>query len=157
MDKKEAIKTIVQTLNSIPVAGYDNYNKSYTLWGGSGGTQLVGGHLESNSGLGVGSFGQGSSYDSGYGSTGGGGGYYGGGTGGRGHAGGGGGSGYIGNSLLLSSSSIIKHMACYNCTTSSALDTNTISNTKVNSTATSNSAKTGNGYAKISFIGTSLN
>ena len=27
MDKKETIKTIVQTLNSIPVAGYDNYNK----------------------------------------------------------------------------------------------------------------------------------
>jgi len=27
MDKKEIIKTIVQTLNSIPVAGYENHNK----------------------------------------------------------------------------------------------------------------------------------
>lgn len=101
-------------------------------------------------------FGQGGSYNSGYGSTGGGGGYYGGGTGGRGHAGGGGGSGYIGNSLLKSSSTITKHMSCYNCTTSNELDTNTISNTKVSGTATSNYSKTGNGYAKISFIGTSI-
>ena len=64
-------------------------------------------------------------------------------------SGGGGGSGYIGNSLLTN-----KVMYCYNCTESSDESTKTISTTCTNETATTNCAKQGNGYAKITFIST---
>lgn len=77
---------------------------------------------------------------------GGGGGFYGGGTGF--HDGGcGGGSGYIGNSNLTN-----KSMYCYNCTESSETATKTISTTNVSETPTSNYAKIGNGYARITLI-----
>ena len=86
--------------------------------------------------------------------SGGGGGYYG---GGEGHHGpGGGGSGYIANSLLLSSSSNSKHMTCYNCSTSSESITKTITTVNFASDSTSDYAKEGNGYAKITYIGTSI-
>lgn len=63
-------------------------------------------------------------------------------------ASGGGGSGYIGNSLLTN-----KHMTCYSCTTSTATATKTNSTTNVSSTATADYAKSGHGYAKITFVG----
>lgn len=77
----------------------------------------------------------------------GGGGYYGGLAG----CGGSGGSSYIGNPLLVN-----KSMYCYNCTTSSAEATKTVSTTCHNSNATENCAKEGNGYAIITYIGESL-
>lgn len=48
-------------------------------------------------------------------------------------------------------------MTCYNCTTSNDESTKTISTTNVSSTATSDYAKSGNGYARITFIGESIN
>ena len=82
----------------------------------------------------------------------GGGGWYGGYAGGQ-CAGGGGGSGYIASSNLISTSTITKHMTCYSCTTSSVAATRTNSNTNVSATATADYSKTGNGYAKITYIG----
>lgn len=75
-----------------------------------------------------------------------GGGYWGGGASSRQAAGGG--SGYIGNSLLSN-----KVMYCYNCTESSDTNTKTISTTNVSETPTSNYAKIGNGYARITYVG----
>ncbi|HCY44879.1 MAG TPA: hypothetical protein DHU33_05585 [Firmicutes bacterium] len=60
----------------------------------------------------------------------------------------GGGSGYIGNSLLSN-----KAMYCYNCEESSEESTKTISTTCVEETPTVNCAKKGNGYARITYIG----
>lgn len=60
----------------------------------------------------------------------------------------GGGSGYIGNSLLSN-----KAMYRYNCEESSEESTKTISTTCVEETPTSNCAKKGNGYARITYIG----
>lgn len=80
-------------------------------------------------------------------SSGGGGGYYGGG-GGVGLGGyGGGGSGYIGNSLLTQ-----KYMVIYSGTTSNDESTKTIQKAKVSSTATTDYAKSGNGYCKITWM-----
>lgn len=62
----------------------------------------------------------------------------------------GGGSGYIGNPNLSN-----KAMYCYNCTESANSETRTISTTNVSATATSEYAKKGNGYAKITFLGES--
>ena len=81
-----------------------------------------------------------------YGIGGGGGGYYGGGI--YDSAGGSGGSGYIGNEDLSN-----KVMYCYNCTESNNESTKTISTTNVSSTAISNYAKKGSGYAKITYLG----
>ena len=89
------------------------------------------------------------------GGAGGGGGWYGGG-GGQEQGGGGGGSGYIGSSYLISGDGITKHMTCYSCTTSTATSTYTISNTNVSATATADYSKTGNGYARITYLGTSI-
>ena len=77
---------------------------------------------------------------------GGGGGLYGGSTG-YGYSGGGG-SGYIGNSLLTN-----KAMYCYNCEESNEESTKTISTTCAEEIPTSNCAKKGNGYARITYIG----
>lgn len=92
-----------------------------------------------------GSFGQGGNFTA-VRTSGGGGGYYGGGSSSR--QGSGGGSGYIGNSNLTD-----KSMYCYNCTESSQTATKTISTTNISETPTSNYAKIGNGYAKITYIG----
>ena len=59
-----------------------------------------------------------------------------------------GGSGYIGNPLLTD-----KAMYCYNCEESNEEDTKTISTTCVEETPTEKCAKKGNGYAKITYIG----
>ena len=74
----------------------------------------------------------------------GGGGFYGGGGGSE--TSGAGGSGYIGNELLSN-----KKMVCYNCSTSTAVNTKTESNTCANSIATENCSKSNNGYARITF------
>ena len=59
----------------------------------------------------------------------------------------GGGSGYIGNPLLKD-----KVMYCYNCEESNEESTKTISTTCNEETPTSNCAKKGNGYARITLI-----
>ena len=80
---------------------------------------------------------------------GGGGGFYGGGSGRHDKIGysGAGGSGYIGNLLLKD-----KVMYCYNCEESNEESTKTISTTCNEETPTSNCAKKGNGYARITLI-----
>ena len=113
---------------------------------GEGGTQTAGGEGVQN-----GSFGQGGSLvgrdklDS---AGAGGGGWYGGGSSISPTIGdGGGGSGYIGNSLLTQ-----KQMVIYSGTTSTAESTKTIQNAKVSSTATSDYAKSGDGYCIITWM-----
>ena len=59
----------------------------------------------------------------------------------------GGGSGYIGNPILKD-----KVMYCYNCEESTEESTKTISTTCSEETPTSNCAKKGNGYARITLI-----
>ena len=136
--------------------GYIGGNGYYGTWStnpGKGGTQTSGGTYglcsDNNTCGSAGTFGQGGSLyscnesncDENY-QTGGGGGFYGGGS--ARHTGGGGGSGYIASSLLTN-----KVMYCYNCEESSQTDTKTIKTTTYSETPTSNSAKLGNGYAKI--------
>ena len=97
-------------------------------------------------GLGI----SGTDFSSEDGNSGGGGGYYGGLTGDGANswsACGGGGSGYIGNPLLKD-----KVMYCYNCEESNEESTKTISTTCSEETPTSNCAKKGNGYAKITLV-----
>lgn len=111
----------------------------------TGGTQSSGGLGNNSSQNNAGLFGKG-----GDGLTGGGSGYYGGGgtyNVGCSAEGGGGGSGYIGNSLLNE-----KTMYCYNCQESSEESTKTISTTCSEETPTSNCAKKGNGYARITLV-----
>ena len=62
-------------------------------------------------------------------------------------ASGSGGSGYIGNPLLTN-----KVMYCYNCEESSEESTKTISTTCNEETPTTNCAKRGNGYARITLV-----
>ena len=76
----------------------------------------------------------------------GGGGFYGGGATTR-AGGAGGGSGYIGNHLLKD-----KVMYCYNCEESNEESTKTISTTCSEGTPTTNCAKKGNGYARITLV-----
>ena len=88
-------------------------------------------------------------------------GWYGGGASNYGSEGsGGGGSGYIGSSNLISSSTIIKHMVIYNnshgISTSDTAATRTDSNINVSATATADYSKTGDGYARITYLGTSI-
>ena len=59
----------------------------------------------------------------------------------------GGGSGYIGNTLLTN-----KAMYCYNCEESNEESTKTISTTCTEETSTTNCAKKGNGYARITLV-----
>ena len=117
----------------------------------TGGSQTNGGvaYTSTNYPASNGAFGQGGVSTSKYGGHGGGG-YYGGGAGGAASgwcAGGGGGSSYIENTLLTN-----KAMYCYNCTESSETSTKTISTTCHSENPTSNCAKEGNGYAKITLI-----
>ena len=108
----------------------------------SGGTQTSGGRSR----FGIGGFGYGAGSTSSY-SVGGGAGFYGG-AGDTYEWGATGGSGYIGNSKLTS-----KKMYCYDCTESSDESTKTISTTNVSETPTENTAKIGNGSAKITLLG----
>lgn len=115
---------------------------------GTGGTQTQGG-TNATTNI-TGTFGQGANgslISVGWkGGSGGGSGFYGGGTGYT-NSGAGGGSSYIGNPLLTN-----KTMYCYNCQESSEESTKTISTTCTSEKPTSNCAKKGNGYAKITLI-----
>ncbi|MDO4996085.1 MAG: glycine rich domain-containing protein [Bacilli bacterium] len=128
--------------------GERNGNNEALAYGGRQSYYANAGY-EGNSGL----FGQGGTYDTGttQKGPGGGGGFYGGGTsGGYAHSAGGG-SGYIGNTNLSN-----KIMYCYNCqeSTEEANETHikTRSTTNVSETPTSNYAKSGHGYARITLI-----
>lgn len=134
----------------IGVSGTESTIENNQWCVGLGGTQTSGGAITTNctysskvgGGTVTGSFGQGGSGTT---STGGGGGYYGGSF--SGHiAPAGGGSGYIGKATLYN-----KVMYCYNCTESNDESTKTISTTCHNASPTTNCAKEGNGYARISF------
>ena len=127
---------------------------------GTGGTQNSGGYTYRSSGnTRYASFGQG--YDSvSSSSIGGGGGYYGGGAGSLGS--GGGGSSYIGNSALYNGV-----MYCYGCMEYGTGVFKTISTTGSNrdsvncpnnysTDALSNCAKSGNGYAKVTYLGRNI-
>lgn len=76
-----------------------------------------------------------------------GGGWYGGTVSNNTNGGAGGGSGYIGNPLLSN-----KHMTCYNCQSNTSESTYTNNTSDVSETATSDYAKNGNGYVRITFI-----
>lgn len=108
----------------------------------SGGTQTSGGRSR----FGTGGFGFGAGSTTSY-SVGGGSGFYGG-AGDTYEWGATGGAGYIGNSKLTN-----KKMYCYDCTESSDESTKTISTTNVSEIPTENNAKKGNGYAKITLLG----
>ena len=56
----------------------------------------------------------------------------------------------------MSSPTITKHMTCYNC--SNSTDTTMLTNTTTNTSniATSDYAKLGNGFVKITYLGTTL-
>ena len=108
----------------------------------SGGTQTSGGRSR----FGTGGFGFGAGSTTSY-SVGGGSGFYGG-AGDNYEWGATGGSGYIGNSKLTN-----KKMYCYDCTESSDESTKTISTTNVSEIPTENNTKKGNGYAKITLLG----
>ena len=106
-----------------------------------GGTQNSGGLGSVNGTFGLG----GICTENGLNCAGGGGGFYGG--AGADATSGAGGSGYIGNPLLTN-----KVMYCYNCEESSEENTKTISTTCNEETPTSNCAKKGNGYARITLV-----
>jgi hypothetical protein len=81
--------------------------------------------------------------------SGGGGGYYGGGFNTNYSGAGGGGSGYIGNELLTN-----KEMYCYNCTSSSNVNTKTLSTINYSENPISEYAKVGNGKVRITVLNT---
>ena len=154
------------------VHGFDN--TPIATWGagrggaycGLGANQTAGngnGHGVNSSSInysvGLGYFGHGGEHSSAIeccGNSGGGAGWYGGGASLRGHGGGGGGSSYIGSSDLVSGAGVTKHMTCFECTTSSDNNARTNSNSNVSGTATADYSKTGNGYAKITYLGDSI-
>ena len=120
-------------------------NSSYM--NGTGGTQTTGGTAGDSSRGTAASFGQGGTGNN-Y-SSGGGGGFYGGGLGNN--SGAGGGSGYIGNSNLYN-----RVMYCYNCTESNGNAVKTKIATCVEENPTSQCAKKGSGYAKITYVGNQI-
>ena len=124
---------------------HTNYGSQYTNHKmATPATQTAGGSSDY-----TGTFGKGASISSSYNSgciSGGGGGYFGGGSGiWKGSSGG---SSYIGNQLLYD-----KYMSCYNCEQSRDESIYTISNTCVSTDPVVNCAKTGAGYARITYIG----
>lgn len=137
------------------IGGTGSYSSSYPSYG-TGGTQGSGGIGYPSSkhpptGVINGSFGKGGEGFAKDAGSGGGGGYYGG--GGSTYAGGaGGGSGYIGNPNLTD-----KIMYCFECQSSenetTETDIKTRVTTKVSEIPTSNYAKMGHGYARITYIG----
>lgn len=126
--------------------GDTSYRTNY--WSINGGTQSSGGiGTGAYSSVRSGSFGQGGEITGENKGSGGGGGFFGGASGYDYGSSAAGGSGYIGNSSLTN-----KSMYCYNCTESSDTATKTVSTTNVSTTPTSNYAKMGNGYARITLI-----
>lgn len=124
---------------------FNGYTSTQTLGVAQGGGQTLITSSDSNNVNG--SFGKGADGPEGY--SGGGGGYYGGQT--RRLNGAGGGSGYIGNTLLLN-----KTMYCYGCTADSTESAKTVATTCYNTQAVEACAKEGNGFAVITYVGTSL-
>lgn len=112
-------------------------------WTANGGAAATGGTQTSGNAFGQGAGGTGTMY------VGAGGGYYGGLS--SGINGAGGGSGYIGNTLLLN-----KTMYCYGCTADSSESAKTVATTCYNTQAVEACAKEGNGFAVITYVGTSL-
>lgn len=140
--------------------GFEGESGTYGSKGGgfygTGGTQTEPGYAYGKPTIGVGAFGLGGSLTTQSHGSAGGSGFYGGGASygtvliddnGNSNSSGGGGSSYIGNSLLTN-----KYMVCYQCNTSSDVATKTNSVSNVSSTATVDYAKSGNGYARITFI-----
>ena len=137
---------------------------SFPTYHSTGGTQSTGGIDQSGENNCVaGTFGQGSNFGGAYGGAGGGGGLFGGGGSNRNHGGAGGGSGYIGNNSLFD-----KSMYCMNCqedlTNVGTFTVNTNGTSQYKDTVNcpsgysldpvSKCAKAGNGYAKITYMGT---
>lgn len=127
------------------VDSYNGYSSKQSVIVAKGGAQSL--LVSSDSTVISGSFGQGANGTNAH--SGGGGGFYGGQS--SYLCGSAGGSGYIGNSFLTN-----KSMYCYNCTTSSEESTKTYSTTCHNANATENCAKEGNGYAIITYLGSTL-
>ena len=137
-----------------------SYDSTYCKSNSTGGTQTGGGNASGTScsdcsadnGI-FGKGGDGQSHGS-NGAGGGGGGWYGGG-GGSNRGSGGGGSGYIGNSLLLSAKGVTKQMYMYNqgCSSSTNAATKTTCTSSIGAHV-ANAANTGNGYARITYLGT---
>ena len=137
-------------------AAYSGKGASFSAGGGNGGGN---GTPSVNYNVGVGYFGHGGEYGSRIeccGNSGGGGGWYGGGASLRGHGGGGGGSSYIGSSKLLSGGAVIKHSTCFECSSFSQPDSMTSTTSQFSGTAIADYAKTGNGHAKITYLGDSI-
>ncbi len=134
--------------NSAPWSGSSGNGINYIA---TGGNQDVGGNSGSsyiNDNSVSGGFGQGGQISSEGGCSnpvGGGSGYYGGGL--SRYAPAAGGSSYINNPNLKE-----KHMVCYNCTTSDNEGTKTITTTKISETPATDTAKKGDGYAKITLL-----
>ena len=135
-----------------------NENVTYLVWpagsnAGKGATQTEPGHFIDSTYTNDGYFGQGIMTESvllaGNAINGGGGGFFGGSIGS-------GGSGYIASSNLNSYGNITKHMACYNCTgdlLSDNSETKTITALGVSNEPEADNAKSGNGYARITYLG----
>ena len=122
---------------------------------GNNGTGLGFGHGASQNSIGkthVGSvasyaaFGQGANGNV-NGSSGGGAGYFGGGAGYAYGSSAGGGSSSISNQKIIKG-----YMTCYNCEVSTGVDTKTYTTNMVSEYPTENTPKTGNGYAKITYV-----
>ena len=134
-------------------AGYASYGCSTSIGGNGGGyigtPSNLGGTQENggpSSGQTDGSFGKaGWQSNTSQSTPGAGGGWYGGGTGSNTCVAGGG-SGYIGNSLLTN-----KKMVCYDCDESNETSTKTISVNSSSEEPLADTAKEGEGYAKISY------
>lgn len=127
---------------AIGIAGsYSRTDRNYTCTGGSQTSAGTGSHTTGN-GFGLGGY-AGVLYGPGSG-----GGYYGGGTSETTSCGG---SGYIGNAKLVN-----KSMYCYGCTANAAEATKTIVTTCHNAQAVEGCAKEGNGFAIITYVGSSL-
>ena len=154
----------------VGIRGFDNTPTGSWTTGrggihcGSGGSFSGGGESAVGSGykipnVGFGYFGHGGEYNQRIeccGNSGGGGGWYGGGASTRGHGGGGGGSSYTGSSNLISGGTVTKHSTCFECNSFSQPDALTGTTSAVSGTAKADYVKTGNGYAKITYLGETL-
>ena len=157
--KSGLLSTLSDSLDSILIVsggGSGAYGYGSYFWNGNSGGGVIGGYSNDSTSAGTQTsgfeFGQAgdSENKSNWASTtnrsGGGGGLYGG-QSYWGEKGSGGGSGYIGNEKLTN-----KAMYCYSCEESNDKSTKTIRTTNVSSNAITNSAKIGNGYAKITLL-----
>ena len=164
--------THIATVNLGVLANYASNKSEVLIVAGGGGTDgwnnnvggYGGGYQSSTPYSGVGIATQTSGCDFGRGCNGsnsqteggpgGGGGWYGGYGSGHANTGASGGSGYIGSSKLLSSYNVTKHMYCYNCGSNQTAESiRTIVGTCIKDAATADCAKSGHGYARITYLG----